>query len=188
MQLPVMRCIEVANGATGEIWIRGPSVALGYWGKKAATEEAFTKDGYFRTGDLGRKEDDGFIYVMDRSKHIIIRGGENISGTEVETAIYSERRIIDCAAVPIPDDRFGETVGVVCVPRIENQKQNRPTEQDVLAVARKLLPKHEVPDFIWIRDEPLERNANGKVDKAIVKEAARKRYAEIKAASAKPKL
>ncbi|TKY85239.1 hypothetical protein EX895_006319 [Sporisorium graminicola] len=180
--------VEVANGATGEIWIRGPSVALGYWGKKAATEEAFTKDGYFRTGDLGRKEDDGFIYVMDRSKHIIIRGGENISGTEVETAIYSERRIIDCAAVPIPDDRFGETVGVVCVPRIENQKQNRPTEQDVLAVARKLLPKHEVPDFIWIRDEPLERNANGKVDKAIVKEAARKRYAEIKAASAKPKL
>lgn len=180
--------VEVANGATGEIWIRGPSVALGYWGKKTATEEAFTKDGYFRTGDLGRKEDDGFIYVMDRSKHIIIRGGENISGTEVETAIYAERRIIDCAAVPIPDDRFGETVGVVCVPRVENQKQNRPTEEDVLAVARKLLPKHEVPDFVWIRDEPLERNANGKVDKAIVTAAAVKRHAEIKAASAKPKL
>ena len=180
--------LEVENGKSGEIWIRGPNVALGYWGKKKATEEAFTKDGYFRTGDLGRKEDDGFIYVMDRSKHIIIRGGENISGTEVETAIYSERRIIDCAAVPIPDDRFGETVGVVCVPRAEYQKQNRPTEEDVLAVARKLLPKHEVPDFIWIRDEPLERNANGKVDKAIVKEAARKRHAELKAAGAKPKL
>lgn len=179
---------EVANGKTGEIWVRGPNVALGYWGKKAATEEAFTKDGFFRTGDLGRKEDDGFIYVMDRSKHIIIRGGENISGTEVETAIYSERRIIDCTAVPIPDQRFGETVGVVCVPRAEYQKQNRPTEQDVLAVARKLLPKHEVPDFVWIRDEPLERNANGKVDKAIVKEAARKRHAQLKAASAKPRL
>ncbi|GAC72897.1 acyl-coa synthetase [Moesziomyces antarcticus T-34] len=180
--------VQVANGKVGEIWIRGPNTALGYWGKKKATEEAFTRDGYFRTGDLGRKEDDGFIYVMDRSKHIIIRGGENISGTEVETAIYSERRIIDCAAVPIPDDRFGETVGIVCVPRAEFQKQNRPTEQDVLKVARKLLPKHEVPDFIWIRDEPLERNANGKVDKAIVKEAARKRHAEQKAASAKPKL
>ncbi|SNX82257.1 related to 4-coumarate--CoA ligase 1 [Melanopsichium pennsylvanicum] len=180
--------LEVENGKSGEIWIRGPSVALGYWGKKKATEEAFTRDGYFRTGDLGRKEDDGFIYIMDRSKHIIIRGGENISGTEVETAIYSERRIIDCAAVPIPDDRFGETVGVVCVPRKENQKKNRPTEQDVLAVARKLLSKHEVPDFIWIRDEPLERNANGKVDKAIVKEAARKRHAEMKAANTKPKL
>ncbi|SPO22828.1 related to 4-coumarate--CoA ligase 1 [Ustilago trichophora] len=180
--------IEVENGKSGEIWIRGPNVALGYWGKKKATEEAFTKDGYFRTGDLGRKEDDGFIYVMDRSKHIIIRGGENISGTEVETAIYSERRIIDCAAVPIPDDRFGETVGVVCVPRLEYQKENRPTEADVLAVARKLLPKHEVPDFIWIRDEPLERNANGKVDKAIVKEAAKKRHAELKAANTKPKL
>ncbi|CBQ70282.1 related to 4-coumarate--CoA ligase 1 [Sporisorium reilianum SRZ2] len=179
---------EVANGQTGEIWIRGPSVALGYWGKHAATQEAFTRDGYFRTGDLGRKEDDGFIYVMDRSKHIIIRGGENISGTEVETAIYAERRIIDCAAVPIPDERFGETVGIVCVPRAENQTHNRPTEEDVLAVARKLLPKHEVPDFVWIRDEPLERNANGKVDKAIVKEAARKRHAELKAAGAKPKL
>lgn len=180
--------VEVENGKVGEIWIRGPSVALGYWGKKKATEEAFTSDGYFRTGDLGRKEDDGFIYVMDRSKHIIIRGGENISGTEVETAIYSERRIIDCAAVPIPDDRFGETVGVVCVPRKENMKNNRPTEEDVLKVARKLLPKHEVPDFIWIRDEPLERNANGKVDKGIVKEAARKRHAEMKAAGTKPKL
>ncbi|KAJ9479826.1 putative Oxalate--CoA ligase (putative) [Pseudozyma hubeiensis] len=179
---------EVANGKSGEIWIRGPNVALGYWGKKSATEEAFTKDGYFRTGDLGRKEDDGFIYVMDRSKHIIIRGGENISGTEVETAIYAERRIIDCAAVPLPDDRFGETVGVVCVPRLEYQKENRPTEEDVLAVARKLLPKHEVPDFVWIRDEPLERNANGKVDKAIVKDAARKRFAEMKAANTKPKL
>ncbi|EST10174.1 AMP-binding enzyme C-terminal domain protein [Kalmanozyma brasiliensis GHG001] len=180
--------VEVSNGKPGEIWIRGPNTALGYWGKPEATAEAFTPDGYFRTGDLGRKEDDGFIYVMDRSKHIIIRGGENISGTEVETAIYAERRIIDCAAVPIPDDRFGETVGVVCVPRVEYQKENRPTEEDVLKVARKFLPKHEVPDFIWIRDEPLERNANGKVDKAIVKEAARKRHAEGKAASAKPKL
>ncbi|KAJ1034044.1 hypothetical protein NDA18_000916 [Ustilago nuda] len=180
--------LEVSNGQSGEIWIRGPNVALGYWGKKKATDEAFTRDGYFRTGDLGRKEDDGFIYVMDRSKHIIIRGGENISGTEVETAIYSERRIIDCAAVPIPDDRFGETVGVVCVPRAEYQKENRPTVENVLAVARKLLPKHEVPDFVWIRDEPLERNANGKVDKAIVKEAARKKHAELKLANTKGKL
>ena len=180
--------VEVPTGQVGEMWIRGPSTALGYWGKAKATAEAFTKDGYFRTGDLGRKDEDGFVYIMDRSKHIIIRGGENISGTEVETAIYSERRIIECAAVPVPDDRFGETVGVVCVPRPDCQKQNRPTEEDVLAVARKLLAKHEVPEFVWIRDEPLEKNPSGKVDKAIVKEAARKRHAELKAANAKPKL
>lgn len=180
--------LQVPTNKVGEIWINGPSVALGYWGKKKATQEAFTSDGFFRTGDLGRIDSDGFIYIMDRSKHIIIRGGENISGSEVESAIYQERRIIDCAAVPIPDERLGEKVAVVCVPRLDCQKENRPTIKEILEKAAKVLPKHEVPEFVWIRDEPLERNANGKVDKAIVKEAVRRKYAEETAGKLKSKM
>ncbi|PWZ00889.1 acetyl-CoA synthetase-like protein [Testicularia cyperi] len=179
---------EVKTGQVGEIWVKSPAIALGYWGKKKATEEAFTQDGYFRTGDLGRIDSDKFVYIMDRSKHIIIRGGENISGTEVESGVYQERRIIDCAAVPLPDERLGERVAVVCIPHPDYMKTNRPTVKDILEKASKVLAKHEVPEFVWIRDEPLERNANGKVDKAIVKEAVRKKFLEESAQSLKSKM
>ena len=166
---------EVPRGSVGEVWLRGPGIALGYWGRPKANAETFVADGWYRTGDVGRMDAEGFVYIVDRSKHIIIRGGENISGVEVENAVYEESRIIDCAAVPVPCERFGERVAVVCVPH--SNCDQLPTEQDIIAKAAKVLPKHAVPEFVWIRTEPLERNANGKVDKLVIKETVRKRFA-----------
>ncbi|EPQ29559.1 uncharacterized protein PFL1_02778 [Pseudozyma flocculosa PF-1] len=171
---------EVPRGQPGELWVSGPNVALGYWGRPEATREVFTPDGFYKSGDIARMDRDGFVYIMDRSKHIIIRGGENISGPEVENAIYEgDKRILDCAAVPVPDARLGEKVAVVCIPKPENLRHDRPTERDILAAAAKFLPKFAMPEFVWIRDEPLERNPSGKVDRAVVKEATAKRYAEL---------
>ncbi|PWN47289.1 acetyl-CoA synthetase-like protein [Violaceomyces palustris] len=171
MVVDVETGVEVPRGTPGELWIKGPQVACGYWNRPKATAEVFHPDGWFRSGDIAKMDEEGYIYILDRSKHIIVRGGENISGTEVENAVYEEARIIDCCAVPLPCPRLGERVAVVCVPRPEFQQgsERRPTREDVVRACSKVLPKQFVPEYVWIRDEPLERNANGKVDKSIVK-------------------
>ncbi|KAN0060984.1 hypothetical protein ACQY0O_006718 [Thecaphora frezii] len=161
---------EVGPGEVGEVWISGPCIALGYWGRAAATSEVFTQDGFYRTGDLGRKDADGFLYILDRSKHIIIRGGENISGPQVEDAIYADERILDCVAVPVPDERLGERVAVVVVPHEKFGEHQWPTPQEVVETAKRELPRHAVPEYVWIRRRPLERNANGKVERKRVKD------------------
>lgn len=102
-------------GGIGEICCRGPNVATGYWGNEKATKESFSEDGWFRSGDVGFLDPEGWLFILDRAKEIIIRGGENISTVLVEDAIYSDARIRDCAVVPLLDYNMGELVGCVDV-------------------------------------------------------------------------
>ena len=107
---------DVPPGEIGEIWLRGPSITPGYWRKVEETRKAFV-DGWFRTGDLGRVDEDGYFYITDRIKHIIISGGENISPKEIEDVINQHPNISESCVVGVPDERWGERVVAAVVPR-----------------------------------------------------------------------
>jgi long-chain acyl-CoA synthetase len=142
----------------GELWIKGPNVVRGYWKKPDATAKAFTK-GWLRSGDIARIDADGFVYIVDRAKDMIIRGGENVYSVIVEAAIFEHPDVADCAVVGIPHTTMGEEVAAVIVLRpghvLEAEEINR-------HVARHLA-RFEVPTRIFFRAEPLPRNPQGKV-------------------------
>ena len=99
-------------GDVGELWIKGPNVVKGYWHKPEATAAAFT-DGWLHTGDLARIDDDGFVYIVDRAKDMLIRGGENVYCVEIETVLHDHPAVADAAVIGIPHDILGEEVGAV---------------------------------------------------------------------------
>ncbi len=105
---------DLKSGEVGEIWLRGPNVTPGYWRKPGETEASFVK-GWFRTGDLGKKDEDGYYYITDRLKHIIISGGENISPKEIESVIDHHQKILESCVVGVPDEKWGEKVVVAVV-------------------------------------------------------------------------
>jgi acyl-CoA synthetase (AMP-forming)/AMP-acid ligase II len=155
----------VAPGDVGELRIRGPNVVPGYWNRADETDRSF-RDGWLCTGDLGRVDADGFLYLVDRAKDIIIRGGENIASVEVEAALFELAAVQDAAVIGVPHDVLGEEVGaVVCV---------RPgtglDEGSVREFLASRLAAFKVPTRIWIRDEPLPRNPAGKVLKRELKD------------------
>ena len=149
---------DLATGDVGEIWLKGPTVVRGYFNNPEATAAAF-KDGWFATGDLGRLDDEGYLYVVDRLKDVIIRGGENIYAAEVEAALYEHPDITEAAIIGIPDERLGEEVGAVVRVR-DGAGLN---EDDIRTHVRERLASFKVPTRIWITNEELPRNAAGKV-------------------------
>ncbi|KAK0452889.1 uncharacterized protein EV420DRAFT_1645412 [Desarmillaria tabescens] len=100
--------VKVPAGAVGEIWLRGPNVMKGYYGDKAATDQVMTQDGWLMTGDLGRIDEDGYVYITDRIKDIIIRDGYNVDSVCVENALYTEPGVLETAVVGVPDEHVGE--------------------------------------------------------------------------------
>jgi long-chain acyl-CoA synthetase len=142
----------------GELWIKGPNVVRGYWKKPEATAKAFTK-GWLRSGDIARIDEEGFVFIVDRAKDMIIRGGENVYSVIVEAAIFEHPDVADCAVVGLPNATMGEEVAAVIVLRpgrvLEAEEINR-------HVARHLA-RFEVPTRIFFRAEPLPRNPQGKV-------------------------
>jgi long-chain acyl-CoA synthetase len=142
----------------GELWIKGPNVIRGYWNKPEATAKAFT-NGWLHTGDVARIDDEGFIYIVDRAKDMIIRGGENVYSVIVEAAIFEHPDVADCAVVGLPHPTFGEEVAAVVVLRpgrvIEGEEISR-------HVATRLA-RFEVPTRVIFRSSPLPRNPQGKV-------------------------
>lgn len=100
-------------GVVGEVWLRGPNVMKGYWQDEGATDAAITKDGWLKTGDVGYVDEEGFLYIKDRLKDIIIRGGENVDSVTVENALYADPRVLEAAAVGVPDERLGELVAAI---------------------------------------------------------------------------
>ncbi len=142
----------------GELWIKGPSVVKGYWHKPEATAQAFTR-GWLHTGDIARVDDEGFIYIVDRAKDVIIRGGENVYSVMVEAAIFEHPDVADCAVVGLPHPILGEEVAAVVVLR-----PGRTIEAEEIArhVAERLA-RYEVPTRLYFRSEPLPRNPQGKV-------------------------
>jgi long-chain acyl-CoA synthetase len=144
-------------GATGEIVLRGPQVARGYHNRPQETAEAF-RDGWFWTGDLGRMDAEGYLFVLDRKKEMVVTGGENVYTLEVEAALYQHPGIREVAVVGIPDKQFGEALFAAIVPLPGWQL----TADEVIAHCRGLIGGYKIPRRIAFIDS-LPRSAVGKV-------------------------
>jgi len=155
---------DLPAGEHGEICIKSPCNVLGYWNQPAATAEAFV-DGWFHTGDIGYIDGDGFIYIVDRLKDIIIRGGENISCLEVEAAMYAYPGIREAAVFGLPDERLGEIVGAAAV----LEKGATIGAGELREYLAEHLAAFKLPAHIWFRTEPLQRLASGKIHKRKIK-------------------
>ncbi|KAF4563305.1 hypothetical protein EYR36_003746 [Pleurotus pulmonarius] len=164
----------VPVGQRGEVWLRGPNVMKEYWRDPAATAKALTTDGWLRTGDLGSVDEEGFLYIHDRLKDIIIRGGENISSVSVEDAIYDDPRVLEAAAVGIPDSRLGELVAVVVSTKAPFYGQV--TEEQLLALAKSKLPRFAVPIMILVQDRPLDHTPSEKITKGELRKLAQRAW------------
>lgn len=148
---------EVPLGQTGELWVRGAAVIKGYINRPDATAESIT-DGWLHTGDIARMDEDGFIYIVDRKKDMVLRGGENVYCVEVEAAIYRHPAVAECSVFGVPDDRLGEEVAAAVF-----LKAGETLDADALREEMaKHIAKHKLPRFVWFVDEPLPRNASGK--------------------------
>jgi long-chain acyl-CoA synthetase len=145
-------------GAVGEIWFRGPHLISGYWNKPEATAETIV-DGWLRTGDIGRIDDEGFVYVEDRAKDMVLRGGENIYSAEVEAALYTHPDVYEAAVYGIPHERLGEELCATVM-----AKPGRTVDVDgVKAHVAAQLASFKVPSRITVVSEQLPRNASGKI-------------------------
>ena len=149
---------DVAPGGIGEVWVRGPNNVRGYWNKPKETAEAFT-NGWFHTGDAGRIDEDGFVYVVDRIKDMVLRGGENVYCAEVEAAIFEHPAIADVAVFGIPHARLGEEVATAVILKPGMAM----TADDLQSYLGKKLATFKVPSAVFIRSDELPRNATGKV-------------------------
>ena len=151
----------------GEIWVSGPTLFRGYWRQPEATAQVL-RDGWLRTGDIGHLDEEGFLYVEDRVHDVILRGGMNVYGAEVESALYEHPAVLEVAVCGLPDERLGESVAAVVVVR-----EGRHVSEETLRVfARERLAHYKVPTRIALTTERLELSATGKV----VKTALASRY------------
>jgi long-chain acyl-CoA synthetase len=149
---------DVAVGAPGELWVSGPNVVLGYWEAPEATAAAFV-DGWYRTGDIGRIDQDGFVTILDRAKDMLIRGGENIYCVEIEDVLMGHPAVAEAAIVGIPDRILGDTVGALV--RLKVGCAADPADLQAHVAGR--LAAHKVPVELHLRFAPFPRNAAGKV-------------------------
>ena len=149
----------------GELLIRGPNVVAGYWRKPVQTAETFV-DGWLHSGDLARIDDEGLVYVVDRKKDMINRGGENVYCVEVENALAAHPAVGEVAVVGVADPMMGEKVGAVVVPLPGRELD----PDDLVAFARERLADFKVPQYLSVRSEPLPRNPGGKVLKPPLRE------------------
>ncbi|KAK0200229.1 hypothetical protein DFS33DRAFT_1359963 [Desarmillaria ectypa] len=167
--------VRAAPGVVGEIWLRGPNIMKGYYGDQAATDKVMTKDGWVMTGDLGCVDEEGYVYVKDRIKDIIIHGGENVDSVSVENALYTEPAVLEAAAVGVPDKRLGELVTALVT--LKPRYRGRISEQELLETARRLLPKFAVPVMIIFKDGEFDHTPSGKIIKAQLRAIAQKEWA-----------
>jgi long-chain acyl-CoA synthetase len=154
----------LAAGEVGELWARGPNIVIGYWNKPEATAQTFT-EGWVKTGDLARLDDEGFCFIIDRAKDMLIRGGENIYCVEVENALYEHPAVMDAAVVAVPHKTLGEEPGAV----VTLKQGATATEQELRAFVAERIAAFKVPVKIVFWTETLPRNANGKILKNELK-------------------
>ena len=157
---------DLAVGETGEIWFRSPSLIRGYWNRPEATAETIV-DGWLRSGDIGHLDDEGFVYVSDRAKDMILRGGENIYCAEVEATIYEHPAVYEAAVYGIPNERLGEELAC----HVMVKEGVTLDAGDLQKFVGERLAKFKVPTVITIVNESLPRNASGKILKRDLRDA-----------------
>ena len=146
----------MATGEVGELLVRGDNVMAGYWNRPEATAAAL-RDGWYRTGDLGYTDEDGYLYLVDRAKDMIVSGGENVYSTEVEEVLYRDDAVLEAAVFGVPDATWGEAVYAVVVPRVAV------SEDQLVRHCRRLIAGYKVPKRIELRTEPLPKSGAGKI-------------------------
>ena len=171
--LPIydVKCIDqegntLPRGETGEICVKGAQVIKGYLNRPDATAETIVA-GWLHTGDIGYVDEDNFIYLVDRAKDMVLRGGENVYCSEVETALYKHPGVAECSVFSVPDERLGEEVGAAVYPA----QGSKPGAAELRDFCKTQLAAYKAPRYIWILDEPLPRNASGKFVKRALQES-----------------
>ena len=155
---------ELPAGEVGELWARGPQIVKGYWNKPEASAATFV-DGWVRTGDLARLDEEGFLYIVDRAKDMVIRGGENIYSIEVENVLFDHPAVTDAALIGLPHRTLGEEPAAV----VHLAPGASATEEELKAWVRERLAVFKTPVRVAFLPEPLPRNANGKILKQELK-------------------
>jgi len=150
--------VEAPRGTVGEICARGLNVMRGYWGMEEQSRETL-RNGWLHTGDLGYMDEEGFIFLVDRAKDMIISGGENIFSVEVEGAIYQHPAVQECAVIGIPSEQWGEAVLAVVVPK----EGATVTGEEIIAHCRTLIAGYKLPRSVELRQEPLPVSGAGKI-------------------------
>jgi fatty-acyl-CoA synthase len=159
----------VAAGVRGEICMRGPNIMKGYWNRPEATADAIDAEGWFHSGDVGYFDDDGFLFICDRLKDMVISGGENVYPAEVESALYKHESIAEVAVIGLPDEKWGEAVTAV----VSLHDGHELTLEELRAFAQPMLAKYKLPLRLHVIDV-LPRNPAGKVLKFVLKEDLQK--------------
>jgi long-chain acyl-CoA synthetase len=167
------KCVDDAGntvpiGDTGELWVRGAAVIKGYINRPDATAAAIT-DGWLHTGDIARIDGDGFVYIVDRKKDMVLRGGENVYCAEVEAALYRHPAVAECSVFGVIDERLGEEVGAALLLKPGTQA----SAADLRAHCAALIASYKVPRYLWLQAEPLPRNASGKFLKRELRDQLR---------------
>jgi long-chain acyl-CoA synthetase len=160
---------ERPAGAVGEVWMRGPNVMAGYANRPEETTGALTSDGWLRTGDGGYLDEDGYLFLTDRIKDMIVTGGENVYPVEVEEALAHHPAVAEVAVIGVPDERWGEAVMALVVTR----PGARASAEELVALARERLAGYKLPrSVVFVQDLP--RNASGKVLKRELRDRHRR--------------
>ncbi len=142
----------------GEIAIKGHNVMKGYWNRQDATDEVMSDDGWFRTGDMGKRDDEGYYFIVDRKKDMIIRGGYNVYPREIEEVLYEHPAVSEAAVVAVPDDKMGEEVGAAVV-----LKDGEDADADAIKdFVKERVANYKYPRKIWFPDE-LPKGPTGKI-------------------------
>jgi acyl-CoA synthetase (AMP-forming)/AMP-acid ligase II len=154
-------------GERGEVAIRSAANIHSYWRDPEATAAAFTADGYLKTGDIGYLDEDGYLFIVDRKKDIIIRGGENISCVEVEAAIYAHEAVAEASVFGVPCERLGEQPAAA----VHFKEGQAVGEDELRETVAARLAAFKVPAIFWISPDPLPKLGTGKIDKVRLRES-----------------
>ncbi|TNM39595.1 long-chain fatty acid--CoA ligase [Nocardioides albidus] len=154
---------DVPTGEIGEIWIRGHNIMKGYWNRPEATAEAIDDEGWFKSGDMGRVDEDGFYYIVDRKKELIIRGGFNVYPKEIEEVLYEHPAVREAAVIGLPHETHGEEVGAA----VSLQPGAEVSEDEIRQYVKERVAPYKYPRVVWFLDD-LPKGATGKILKRAI--------------------